>query len=182
MCVVCIPDKAPGTASCFQTPHRKWCANLPLGVHFRSDPHFRPQPLWIHTVASFASVTPLESTLTKSSETVSKHATSNPVESTVTERRLVSSLDSALTKKGVGGGGWGPGQGSGLQMPGQKEDARLKPITSNRSRAVFASPGSCRDQSPITVNVLPLRPHPPLSPAPPLTGCIMIERPELCRN
>jgi hypothetical protein len=34
----------------------------------------------------------------------------------------------------------------------------------------------------ITVHVLPLPPHPPLSPSPPLTGCMMIERAELCRN
>jgi hypothetical protein len=93
-------------ASCFQTPHWGTCADLSLTVSFLSDPDFRTQPLWIHTLATSESVSPLESTLTKFAARVSKHAALTPVESALTKTHPLSPLESALTKKGVGGGGY----------------------------------------------------------------------------
>ncbi len=109
------------------------CAFIPLSISSLSDSVFRPQLFLIHTVANSVSVNPVESALTKSCATVSKYASSNPVESALTKTTLATPLDSTLTKnRGVGGEGYlvrqqrAPGPGSGLQMPGQREESQPK--------------------------------------------------------
>src|SRR5260370_15943912 len=93
-------------ASCrLQTTPPETCATFLLSVSLLRNRVFQPQLLWIHTLSNFASLTPLESTLTKSPARVSKHASLTPVESALTESGLPSPLESALTKnRGVGGG------------------------------------------------------------------------------
>jgi hypothetical protein len=190
-------------ASCFQTPHWGTCADLSLTVSFLSDPDFRTQPLWIHTLATSESVSPLESTLTKFAARVSKHAALTPVESALTETHPLSPLESTLTKKGVGGGGStqrvlssrpgtcpergerrGPGPGARLKETDLSVAPanHVPPVTSGfRESRLLSGPVTVHGSRATSVGhsacyQLSTVDH-QLSP-----GCIMIRRAAPCRN